>query len=264
MNRVDAPEFPSMLHGTSATVLRKASTQSRRWAREYRETGTFSSPRDMSPVEPGGVIVVRPGAEFDLNQSRWWVHMFVGVFTDLSEDVPPEERPRMDETFESFCLGTPWGALYHAVSPPPLRTAKRTAHRLTSVLRFWEELQTLRYAFRFGAKFTLEELMAEVYRETLSAWCPEAPGSIREHIALAAERMSHATREQSTEVLLRLIPGLVTGDRDLKHHAVLSDPDFLRERLAELPAEDFADIAGTYKYAVAVQLAAWDRELDRH
>ncbi|MBM7112300.1 hypothetical protein I3V78_02000 [Archangium primigenium] len=264
MNRVDAPEFPSMLHGTSAAILRKVRAEGRWWVREYRKTGAFPPPREMSQVSPGDVIVVRPGAEFDLNQSRWWVHLFVGVFTHMSEGTPPEEQQRTSETFESFCLGTPWGALYHAVSPPPLRTAERTAHRLTSVLRFWEELQTLRYAFRFGAKFTLEELMAEVYRETLNAWCPEAPGSLREHIALAAERMSHATREQSTEVLLQLIPGLVTGDRDLKHHAVLSDPDFLRERLVELPAEDFADIAGTYKYAVAVQLAAWDRELDRH
>jgi len=53
-------------------------------------------------------------------------------------------------------------------------------------------------------------------------------------------------------------------DTDLKHREVLSDPDFLRERLRALPPEDFEDVSSAYKYAVSGQLWAWDRELGRH
>jgi hypothetical protein len=64
--------------------------------------------------------------------------------------------------------------------------------------------------------------------------------------------------------VLRVIPVLVVGDTDLKHHEVLSNLDFLRERLSALPLERFEDFSSAYKYSVAVQLAAWDRELGRH
>ncbi len=53
----------------------------------------------------------------------------------LNEGIPKESRQRAREAFESFCLSTPWGALYHAVSPPPLRSAERMAKRLASVLQ---------------------------------------------------------------------------------------------------------------------------------
>ena len=38
--------------------------------------------------------------------------MFVGVFMDLNEGFQKEERPHARAAFESFCLNTPWGALY--------------------------------------------------------------------------------------------------------------------------------------------------------
>jgi hypothetical protein len=50
----------------------------------------------------------------------------------------------------------------------------------------------------------------------------------------------------------------------LKHYEVLRDPGFLRERLSALPPERFEELSSAYKYSVAVQLAAWDRELGRH
>jgi hypothetical protein len=139
------------------------------------------------------------------------------------------------------------------------------ANRLASVLRFWDVLQGPRYAFwSFDQKYTLEELMDDIYRKTLEAWCPGGPASVREHLALTVERMSRATREDCLEAVLRVIPVLVEGDTDLKHHEVLSDPDFLRERLRALSPEDFEGFSSAYKYAVAVRLAAWDRELGRH
>jgi hypothetical protein len=258
-------EFPAWLYDTTAAIRRKVRAEGRWWAREYLKTGAFPQPRQMRQVQPGEVLVMHSGAEdFDWNRPRWRVHMFGGVFMDLNEGVPEEERQRTRDAFESFCLGTPWGALYHVVSPPPLRSAERMANRLASLLRFWDVLQGPRYAFWPGRKYTLEELMEDIYRKTLEAWCPGGPASVREHLALTVERMARAAREDCEEAVLRLMPVLVKGDTDLKHHKVLSDPDFLRERLCALPPKDFDDLSSAEKYSVAVQLATWDRELGRH
>jgi hypothetical protein len=258
-------EFPEMLHGSNTSILRKVRAEGQWWARKYLETGAFPQPRRMRQVPPGEALVMHSGAGFDWGPPRWRVNLFVEVFMYLDEGVPEEEQQRMRDVFESFCLSTPWGAIYHAVSPSPPRSAERMAKQLASVLRFWEVLQGPRYAFwSFDQQYTLEELMDDIYRKTLEAWCPGGPASVREHLALTVERMARATREECVEAVLRVIPGLVEGDRDLKHHEVLRDPDFLRERLSVLPPKRFESISSAYKYSVAAQLAAWDRELGRH
>jgi hypothetical protein len=219
----------------------------------------------MRQVLSGEVLVMHSGAEgFDWAHPRWRMHMFGDVFMDLNEGVPKEERPRMRDTFESFCLSTPWGALDYTVSPSPPRSVERVANRLASVLRFWEVLQGPRYAFWPGRKDTLEELMEDIYRKTLEAWCPGGPASVREHLALTVERMARATREDCLEAVLRVMPVVVEANTHLKHREVLSDPDFLRERLCVLPPEDFEDVSSADRYAVNGQLYAWDRELGRH
>ena len=257
-------EFPAWLYGTIAAIRRKARAEGRWWAREYLKTGAFPQPRQMRQVPPGEVLVMHSGAEgFDWSHPRWRMHMFGSIFMDLNEGVPQEERQRMRDTFESFCLGAPWGALEYTVSPSPPRSAERVANRLESVLRFWDVLQGPRYSFWPGRQYTLEELMEDIYRKTLEAWCPGGPASIREHLTLSVERMARATREDCEEAVLRLIPGMVEVDTDLKHRDVLSAPDFLRERLRALLPKRFEALSSADKYAVAVQLAAWDRELGR-
>jgi len=258
-------EFPAWLYGTTAAILRKATVEGRWWAREYLKTGAFPQPRQMRQVPLGEVLVMHSGAEFDLGRTRWWMHMFLSVFSSLDECVPKEERQRMEEAFESFCLSTPWGALYHAVSPPPLRSAERMANRFASLLRFWDVLQGPRYAFwSFEQKYTLDELLEDTYGKTLKAWCPGGPASVREHLALAVERMARATRQECEEAVLRMIPVLVEANTEFKHREVLSDPDFLRERLSALPLERFEDFSSAIKYGLSGQLYAWDRELGRH
>jgi hypothetical protein len=257
-------EFPAWLYGTTAAIRRKARAEGRWWAREYLKTGAFPQPRQLRQVQPGEVLVMHSGADFDLGRTRWWVHMFGSIFMDLNEGVPKEERQRMREAFESFCLGTPWGALEYTVSPSPPWSAERVANRLASLLRFWDVLQGPRYAFWPGRKYTLEELMEDIYRKTLEAWCPGGPASVREHLALTVERMARATREDCLEAVLRVMPVVVEMNTHLKHREVLSDPDFLRERLCALPPEDFEDISSADRYAVNGQLYAWDRELGRH
>jgi hypothetical protein len=268
MNTEPSPvlEFPAMLYSTNAAILRKLIAEGRWWAREYLKTGAFPQPRQMCQVPPGEVLLMHSGADFDPTpRPRWRMYKFTSVFMGLNEGVPEEERQRTEAAFESFCLSTPWGALYYTVSPLPPRSAERMANRLASLLRFWDVLQGPRYAFwSFDQKYTLDELIADIYRKTLEAWCPGGPASVREHLALAVERMARATREECEEAVLRLMPVLVEGDNALKHHEVLSDPDFLRERLSALPPKDFDDLSSAEKYSVAVQLAAWDRELGRH
>ncbi|MCY1078261.1 hypothetical protein [Archangium lansingense] len=258
-------EFPAWLYGTIAAIRRKARAEGRWWAREYLKTGAFPQPRQMRQVPPGEVLLMHSGADFDTGDPRWRMHMFGAVFMDLNEGVPKEERQRMREAFESFCLGTPWGALEYTVSPSPPRSAERVANRLASVLRFWEVLQGPRYAFwSFEQKYTLDELMEDIYGKTLEAWCPGGPASVREHLALTVERMARATREDCLEAVLRVMPVVVEMDADLKHREALSDTDFLRERLRALPPKDFEDVSSADKYAVSGQLWAWNRELGRH
>jgi hypothetical protein len=189
--------------------------------------------------------------------------MFGEVFMYVDEGVPEEDAPRTRAAFETFCLSTPWGALYHAASPPPLHGAERMANRLASLLRFWEVLQGPRYAFRFGKKYTLEELMEDIWRKTLEAWCPGGPASVREHLALTVERMARATREECLEAVLRVMPTVVEMDTDLKHREELRDPAFLREHLSALPPKKFEDLSSAYLYAVSGQLWDWYRELER-
>lgn len=266
MTREQSPvlEFPAWLHGSIATIRRKVSAEGQWWAREYLETGAFPQPRRMRQVQPGEVLVMHSGAEFGAPHACWRMHMFVDVFMALNEGVPEEEYPRTRAAFESYCLSTPWGALYHAVSPLPPLSAERMANRLASLLRFWEVLQGPSYAFwSFDDNYTLEALMDDIHRETLGAWCPGGPASVREHLALTVERMARATREECLEAVLRLMPVVVEANRDLKNREVLSDLGFLRERLSTLPPKKFESLSSADKYAVNGQLYAWDRELGR-
>lgn len=259
-------EFPAMLHGSIGAIRREVRAKGQGWAREYLKTGAFTQPRRMLQVPPGEPLVMHSAAEFEfIRRLSWRIHMFGDVFMSLDEGISEEEHQRMRDAFESFCLSTPWGALYYAVSPPALRSAERMAKRLAALLRFWDVLQSPRYAYRVpDTHHTIDGLMDYIYRKMLEAWCPGGPASVREHMALTVDRMSRATREDCMEAVLRVIPVLVEADTEFKHREELSDPGFLRERLAELPPKDFEDFSSAYKYTVTMQLADWDRALGWH
>jgi hypothetical protein len=263
MEQTPVLEFPAMLYGSAAAIRRKVRAEGQWWAREYLKTGAFPQPRQMRQVPPGEVLVMH-SAELDSTRPRWRIFQFTGVFMGLNEGLQEEERQRTEDALESFCLSTPWGALYHAVSPPPPRSAERMANRLASMLSFWDVLQGPRYAYRLPNTHTIDGLMEYIYRKTLEAWCPGGPSSIREHMAMAVERMSRATREDCMDAVLRLMPDLVEVITDFKHREALRDTSFLRERLAALSPKDFEDFSSAYIYTVAIQLADWDRELGQH
>ncbi len=255
-------EFPDMLHGLTGAVLRKVRVKGSDWAREYLKTGDFTQPRRMRQVLPGQLLEVRSGILFDSEpHARWRMHLFSDVFLSLEEGIPKEQHRKMQDAFESFCLSTPWGALYHAVSPPPLRSAQRMAQRLAALLRFWDVLQGARYAYWHDRQYTLDELVEDIYGRTLEAWCPGSQTSVREHLELAVERMARATREDCLKAVLRVIPRMVEANVHLKHRERLLDPIFLRERLAELSPDDFEDLSSAYCFTVSGALYTWDRQL---
>lgn len=257
-------EFPAMLHGLTGTVRRQVKAKSQAWAREYLETGGFTPPRKMLQVPSGALLEMLSGSVFDgTPHPRWRVHMFIDVFVSLDEGVPQEKRSRMAETFEAFCLETPWGALYHAVTPPPPRSVARMRQRFAALSRFWDVLQGPRYAYRTSDARQLDELVASIHGVTLEAWCPGGPASVREHLALTVERMAHSTRADCLEAALRVLPALIRGDTQLQHREALGAPGFLRERLAALPPADWEDVSGAHPHALSGRLCAWDRELGR-
>lgn len=266
MTSVSPPvlEFPAFLHGSLATTRRRVRAESHRWTREFLQTGGFTLPERMRPVLPGEVVVTHMGAEFLAPDSSWRLQVFIEVFPELGRGLPAPERQRIREAFEAFCLNSPWGALHYCVAPPPKRSAENMARRLTALMRFWEVLESPRYAFWFyNRPYKLEDLVHDIYGRTLEAWCPDGPPSVREHLSLTVELMARATRQDCEQALLRLAPVLIQMDPDFKHLKVLSDLDFLRERFASLSPRDFDSVSSAYMYTVTSQLADWDRELDR-
>ncbi|MBM7116794.1 hypothetical protein [Archangium primigenium] len=259
-------EFPAMLHGLTEDVIREVDEQSQRWAREYLESGTFTRPRRMRRVAPGELLEVTAGTLFDITpHARWRIYLFSDIFWGLLQGVP-REQDKCREDFEFFCLSTPWGALEQVVLPSPPRSVRSMTRRFTALLHFWDVLDIPRYAYReFGAyRHTLDELMARLYRETMEAWCPGGPASVREHLTLTVERMARATHEDCVQAILRLAPVVTKRDNDIKHPEALDDPDFLRERLAALSPTDWEDVSGAHVYAVNGLLYDWDRALERH
>ena len=256
-------ELPTMLHGLAHEVRRKVRVEGQGWAREYLEKGGFTPPQKMLLVSPGELLEVESATVLAREPDRRWrVHLFFDVFTPLSRGVPVELRPRMDEAFESFCLGTPWGTLFHLVYPAAPWSAERMARGFTALLRFWDVLEGPRYARWPNPACTLSDLVRHRYGDLLEAWCPGGATSVREHMTRTVERMARATREDCMEALLRVIPVLIQGEKNLEHRELLRDPGFQRERLAALPSERFERISSASN-AVLEQLIGWDRELGR-
>jgi hypothetical protein len=258
--------FPAFLHGTFSEIQRKARSEGRRCARQYKKDGTFPLPPHLREVQPGEVVLTHTLSDFlTKEQSAWRLYLFFDVLSGLGEDAEGQEWYRMDEAYEVFCRETTWGALFRAVEPSAPRSAELMAARLGAVLRHWNSLQAPRYLHKkLGVAYTLEELLEEIYGKTLEAWCPGAARSVRGHLDVVVERMARATREECIEAVLRLIPHILTQPSRLKHREVLGDPAFQRERLTALPADHFERFSSADAFAVYDQLASWDRELGRH
>ncbi len=203
-------------------------------------------------------------AAFQREQPAWRLYMVSSVIGALCEALDWQNSSQVGDAYEAFCRETPWGALYFAVAQGAPRSAARTALRLKAVLRFWDDLQSVRYLFKSpGAVLTLEELMSATCDWAMAAWVPDRATSIRERLEVATERMASATKDDCITASLREMPRALAQARALKHRHLLADPAFLQQRLAALDPESFERISGARTPDLLGQLYDWDHQQDQ-
>ncbi|HYO58990.1 hypothetical protein [Archangium sp.] len=255
-------QLPSFLHGTFRSVQQKTKREGLRCGEQYREEGTFPIPRQMVEVPPGEVVVAHEVVDFQRERPAWRLYMVSNVMSGLREAVDWRNTLPMRDAYEAFFLETAWGALYFALAQMGPVSAERTARRLQAVLRFWEPLQCARYLFKkLGGAHTLEELMVASCDWAMEAWCPVGEAPVHERLEIAAQRMARATREDCIEAILREMPRALAHAGRLKHHNVLSDTAFQRERLTTLDSWFFERVSGARPGDLIWLLTNWDHEL---
>lgn len=256
-------EAPSFLHGAYTTVHRKAMREGQRCAKQYREKGSLPAPRELLEVPPGEVVVVDKSSDLQRERPVWRLYMLSDVREALCEALDWEDAPQLRDLYEATFRETPWGALYYAVSHIAPMDARCVALRLKAVLHFWGSLQSVRFLFNSPSiPLSLDELMVKSCDWAMEAWCPEGGESIRTCLERAADRMARATREDSIEAILRLLPRILPAARGLKHPAALADPALWRARLATLDPESFSRISAASAANLLQRLYLWDREFE--
>ncbi|WP_375771050.1 hypothetical protein NR798_09150 [Archangium gephyra] len=255
-------QLPSFLHGTFRSVQQKAKREGLRCGEQYQKDGTFPLPRQLLEVPLGEVVVVRDVVDFLHERPAWRLYMVSDVMSGLRESLDWQNTLSMRTAYEAFFRETAWGAVFFATTYLHPMSAERMAQRLQAVLRFWEPLQCARYLFKkLGEAHTLEELMVASCDWAMDAWCPGQDAPVRERMALAAERMARATREDCIEAIFREMPRALAHAGKLKHRNVVADPVFQRERLATLDARAFERVSGALTGELISLLLDWDHEL---
>jgi len=258
-------QFPAFLHGTLSEIQRRARSEGRRYARQYKKDDFFPQSSHLREVQPGELVLTHTLSDFlTKGKPAWRLHLFLDVLSGLGEDVEGQEWQQLEEAYEVFCRATAWGSLFHVLEPGAPRSAELMAARLGAVLRHWDPLQLPRYLHKkLGVAYTLGELLEEIYGRTLEAWCPGVR-PVRGHLEAVVERMARATREECIEAVLRLMPHILAQPSRLKHREVLGDPAVQRERLIALLPDQFERFSSADAFAVYEFLASWDRELGRN
>jgi hypothetical protein len=255
-------QLPSFLYGTYSTVQQKTRKEGLRCGEQYRKDGSFPAPRELLEVPRGAVVVAHEVVDFERERPAWRLYMVSNVMSGMYEALNWQNTLQVDDPYEAFCRETAWGALYFTASQDVPRSAERTALRLHAVLRFWEPLQSARYLYKsFGAALTLDALMVASCDWAMDAWCPGGETSVPARLETAAERMARATREECLEAIFRGMPRALAYARDLKHHDVVADPTFQRERLAALDLPAFERVSGACPSDLLEKLYDWDHEL---
>jgi hypothetical protein len=254
--------MPSFLHGSYPAIHRSAKKEGLRCGEQYRKDGSFPQPRELRMVPPGEVVLAHEVADFARERPAWRLYMVSKVMDGLCEALDWQNSFQVGDAYEELCLETAWGGLYFTLAQLAPMSAERVALRLKAVLRFWEPLDTVRYRFKtLNVAHTLEELMVASCDWALDAWCPAGEASVRVRLEKAAERMARATRADSIEAILRQMPRALSSAHKLKHRAVLADPAFLRQRLANLEPATFERLSAACIPDLLEQLYDWDQQL---
>ena len=217
----------------------------------------------MKTVAPGEVVFTHNIVDFNDSHPAWRLYMVSEAISRIC-DINPREYRRLLVLYEESLQRVPWGALYFVISTYAPQSTKRMATRVQSALNCWSSLQHDRYAYKtLGTYLSLEELLIEALGWVLDAWCPEDDGSLSSRFALASERMARATRVESTEAILRRLPGILAfADRQqLQHPEVVTDVASWREHLDALDASSFERISAVYPGEVLRFMYLWDRQL---
>jgi hypothetical protein len=258
-------QLPSFLHGSYTSVHQKTQREGLRCGEQYREDGSFPTPRQMLEVTSSDLVVTHEVVDFQRERPTWRLYMVSNLKNSLYETLDWQNSTTVRDAYEAFFRETAWGALYFAISPSAPVSTERTALRLQAVLRFWEPLQSARYLFSTpNDALTLEELMVASCDWAMDAWCPVRNASVRTRLETAAERMAWATQEDSLKAILRQMPRAFAQARDLKHREVLADPAFQRQRLTMLDPLAFERVSGAYTAELIGKLYDWDYELGMH
>ncbi len=257
-------QLPSFLHGTYASIERKAKVEGRRCGKQYQLSGTFPQPRELCTVAPGAVVFTHNIVDFQDDLPAWRLYMVPEVMMSMY-DIDEKNHRQLGNLYETSFRETAWGALYFALSGRAPESAERMALRLQAVVRFWDSLHHGRYLHKkLNTFMNLEELMTAACGWALDAWCPEGGDSVRSRFQVASERMARATRQESIEAILRQLPQLLAfADRkQLNHPEVVLTPSFWREHLTALDTAAFERISGVCPSEVLGRLYRWDKQLD--
>ncbi len=257
-------QMPSFLRGSFTEVQKKARSEGLACAVQYRKGGTVPVPRELWEVPSGEPILAHEVVDLQHERPAWRLYMLSQVIESLCEELEWQNLFQVGDLFEEAYQETAWGALYFAISQTAPRSAARMARRLRALLRFWEPLQSARYVFSApGVALDLEELMMTARQWVMDAWAPVGEGSVHVQLALAAERMARATKEESLDAILRQLPRALASAQGLKHRDVLADPATLRARLEALPPRAFERVSGACTSDLLSQLYAWDQQLEK-
>jgi hypothetical protein len=255
-------QMPSFLQGTFRSVQQKTRREGLRCGEQYLVDGTFPAPRQMLEVPAGDVVVAHAVVDFQHERPAWRLYMVSDVMSGLSDALDGQNTFPARDAYEAFFREMAWGALYFVVSPDAPRSVERTVLRLRAVLRFWEQLQSVRYLFKtLGVAQSLEELMGASCGWTMDAWCPVGEASVRLRLETAAERMGRATRAECIEAIFRQMPLALAHAGKLNHRDVVADPSFQRERLKTLDPWSFERVSGACPSDLIWLLHNWDYEL---
>lgn len=258
-------QVPACLYGKHAALRQKARKVGLRCGQHYLREGIFPVPRLMREVAPGELILMTEVADFQREQPACRLYMAFDIMHGVIEAVKGQNRLGVRDAYETAFLSTAWAALPFCVDQMGPVSAQRAALRIQSVLRFWEPLDSARYHYKLlGQKLTLEALMEKSCGWAPAAWCPESDAPLRERLALAAERMSRATREESLAAIRRHLPQALPLARNLQHPDTLADPSFQEERLATIDDWSFERISAAHTSHLLWLLYGWDRELGKH
>jgi hypothetical protein len=127
--------MPAFLHGTYASVRRKAMAEGRRCAEQYLEDGSLPAPRELLEVPPGAVVLMKKTIDLQKGHAAWRLYMVSDVREGLHEALDWKDSFHVGDVYEATFRDTPWGAVYYAVSHLAPMEAARVARRLAAVLR---------------------------------------------------------------------------------------------------------------------------------